>query len=81
MNDLNQIMPYLKPCPFCGCSEVYVCRNHSDLGGQCTGWVTCDNCEADGPNVFHPRNNPNPTEEEIAAAWNERQETDDHVQG
>jgi len=64
--------PYLKPCPFCGYTDVYVFRHNPNLGGENCGWVSCDNCEADGPNVHHPFKNPTPSAEEISAAWNKR---------
>jgi Lar family restriction alleviation protein len=49
----------LKPCPFCGSSDVHIVA-----GDKCDEWGTCVNCGADGP--FRD------TEAQAIAAWNRR---------
>jgi len=68
MNEPLKIHPHLAACPFCGCPEVNPDRPKI---GRPSGWVTCDHCGAEGPEVFGGGDDP-PTIEAIAAAWNTR---------
>ena len=56
-------MAELKPCPFCGGVEkLSVC------GWADQYWVSCDNCETEGPSGETPP--------EAIEAWNRRAEDD-----
>jgi len=57
-------MSKLKSCPFCG-GEARVSIG-GDSGGS-NGWVTCNDCEADGPCIGFDK-----PEKEAVDAWNNR---------
>ena len=53
-------MENLKPCPFCGCKELELCRTNEHA---C--WVRCDTCGADAPS--------NADRSKAIEIWNTRQ--------
>lgn len=56
----------LKPCPFCGSTNVFVTDSESDDHLFKIFYVTCGNCEAHGPVEY--------TEENASLAWEDRDE-------
>jgi Lar family restriction alleviation protein len=52
-------MEEIKPCPFCGCKEVEICRTNINA---C--WVRCNGCGSDS--------NSNPTRKTAIEIWNNR---------
>jgi len=51
--------PELKPCPFCG-GDAHVFEDDDNV----PRWVTCKDCEADGPH--------DGIVNDVVNAWNER---------
>lgn len=60
---LDKPCPELKPCPFCGSSEIALQQEYGHLP---MFFVGCDNCGASASYTE--------TEEEAIEAWNERKE-------
>lgn len=58
--------PPLKPCPFCGSSNVVM--HNTEARNQAWAWVECRNCFCSGPDTDRP----NETLEEAARVWNTR---------
>ena len=55
-------MSELKPCPFCGCVDIF--RGYDDNGETCVLYIYCGRCNCQ-TNVFD-------NEESCAQAWNTR---------
>jgi Lar family restriction alleviation protein len=65
----------LKPCPFCGGTNIHI-PVHDD--GSIFGWVQCLTCECDGPLIseiyVENKRHTAATKEKIIEAWNKRYE-------
>lgn len=64
MND--EICDELKPCPFCGCDDVWPVQVEDEPYGAGEWYVSCPCCDTRGPLKY--------TEENAIEAWNRRAE-------
>jgi len=65
MNDENLI-----PCPFCGSLDLYISESDNGL----PRWVSCNNCECDGPLLDNCLGMSNEVARlQVIAAWNRRE--------
>jgi Lar family restriction alleviation protein len=59
----------LKPCPFCGGSNICLPFGDPPEKGYINSWVTCSDCDCDGPtsNIKDPL-----CQQKVIENWNKR---------